>query len=205
MQRASQVLLTSSLGLPPSFILGGFKLLMWVPRLTHSKLCIIILKRDTRPTLICTSFWVLDWLLNMKHFLIFHIWYQQLRNQQLLLKYLFVWGKKKRFDNPNFNISKTFQLKNQYKKNNIMDFLFVRGWSPMEKPTRGWVFVSHGLQQKSIKIISFFQPILSLINLGQTSFISIWYGNLGLTFLLLSIWIACLILGHKSFSNILKD
>jgi hypothetical protein len=75
----------------------------------------------------------------------------------------------------------------------------------MEKPTRGWGFDSHGLQQKSIKIIYFFQPVLSLINLGRrTSVISIWYGNLGLT-LLLSIWIACLILGHKSFSNILKD
>jgi len=56
-------------------------------------------------------------------------------------------------------------IEESIKKNSIMDFLFVRG-SPMEKPTRGWGFDSHGLQQKSIKIISFFQPVLSLINLG---------------------------------------
>jgi hypothetical protein len=44
MQRASKVL-TYSLELPPSFILGGFKRvkpLMWVPHLTNSKLCIYL-------------------------------------------------------------------------------------------------------------------------------------------------------------------
>jgi gamma-glutamylcyclotransferase (GGCT)/AIG2-like uncharacterized protein YtfP len=62
-----------------------------------------------------------------------------------------------------------------------MDFLFVRG-SLKEKPIRNWVFDYHGLQQKSIKIISFFQPIFSLINLGQTSVISmVWKFGINFT------------------------
>jgi hypothetical protein len=62
-----------------------------------------------------------------------------------------------------------------------MDFLFVRG-SPKEKPTRNWAFDSNGLQQKLIKIISFFQPIFSLINLGQTSVISmVWKFGINFT------------------------